>query len=348
MSRRLCLILLLLGLVAGVSGAPAGSPAVASTVAPFGDCASGPCAGDQDGDGVRDDEDNCVKVRNGAQTDSDGDGPGDACDDNDDTDSHLDAQDNCRTVANENQEDENPRDGIGDACFKDSDKDQVVDERDNCPNSPSDPPNPDQTDLDDDGLGDICDEDDDSDGVFDKDDNCPRVDNTDQTDRDGDGIGTVCDSGESVDGETAPGDTPPGGTAPGAAPAPGTPEARREEADAIAPTLSLSIARTQRRADLEGGMPTSVRCSEACALTAELIVDAATARRLGLGSRTIGRGTAALGGAGRTWVFVRTKQATRKRLLGARGRKVSATLTMRAVDAAGNGRQANKRLTVAP
>ena len=342
MPRRLCLVLLLLGLLA-----VAGSPAATQAVASFEDCASGPCSGDYDGDGVFDDSDNCYAARNADQRNSDGDNAGDACDKDDDNDGIDDGSDNCRTKQNADQKDEDG-DGIGDACAFDGDRDGVVDERDNCPDSG---PDPNQADNDADGLGDICDSDDDNDQVADDRDNCPKVDNSSQTDRDGDGIGTVCDPGESVDGSGGGGDGGGGGgggTAPDATPAPGTPEAARREADATAPTLSVSIARTQRRADLEGGMPTSVRCSEGCALTAELRVDAATARRLGLGSRTLGRGTAALGGAGRTWVFVRVKPATRKRLLASRGRKVIATLSVRAVDAAGNGRQANKRLAVSP
>lgn len=59
-------------------------------------------AGDTDGDGAADGEDNCPTEPNPTQTDSDGDGIGDACD-------------NCPTVANANQLD-NDFDGVGDAC----------------------------------------------------------------------------------------------------------------------------------------------------------------------------------------------------------------------------------------
>ncbi len=64
-----------------------------------------PCillGGDTDGDGVCDDEDNCVTTFNSNQADSDGDGVGNVCD-------------NCPDVANADQADSDG-DGIGDAC----------------------------------------------------------------------------------------------------------------------------------------------------------------------------------------------------------------------------------------
>jgi len=57
---------------------------------------------DTDGDGVCDDEDNCVSVPNSGQEDGDQDGVGDVCD-------------NCPDTANPGQEDSD-QDGIGDAC----------------------------------------------------------------------------------------------------------------------------------------------------------------------------------------------------------------------------------------
>ena len=48
---------------------------------------------DRDGDGVADDVDNCPRVANGGQTDTDSDGAGDACDDDDDNDGVADADD---------------------------------------------------------------------------------------------------------------------------------------------------------------------------------------------------------------------------------------------------------------
>jgi len=69
---------------------------------------------DDDGDGVVNAVDNCP-VPNPDQTDTDGDGLGDACDNDDDGDGILDAIDNCPLVPNEDQNDRDG-DGIGDAC----------------------------------------------------------------------------------------------------------------------------------------------------------------------------------------------------------------------------------------
>ncbi len=169
--------------------------------------------GDVDGDGVVNEEDNCVDVANSDQVDTDGDGEGDACDatpngDNDE-DGIDNLEDNCVDTYNPYQED-NDEDGIGNVCDAtpngDWDEDGIDDEEDNCPETW----NPEQEDSDDDGQGDACDPfpfgDQDEDGIGDPDDNCPTVWNYDQLDSDEDGQGDVCDS-------TPFGDpfTPPGG-----------------------------------------------------------------------------------------------------------------------------------------
>jgi gliding motility-associated-like protein len=107
---------------------------------------------DYDGDGILNDDDNCVLVYNPDQADNDGDGDGDLCDDDDDNDGVLDVNDNCQFVANADQLD-NDGDGEGDACDPDDDNDGVLDEDDNCPFTP----NTDQADIDFNGLGDVCD-----------------------------------------------------------------------------------------------------------------------------------------------------------------------------------------------
>ncbi len=83
--------------------------------------------------------DNCPDVPNPDQTDSDDDGPGDACD-------------NCPNAANTDQLDTD-EDGLGDACDDDIDGDGVANADDNCPLRD----NADQDDEDGDGVGTACD-----------------------------------------------------------------------------------------------------------------------------------------------------------------------------------------------
>ena len=76
--------------------------------------------GDDDGDGVPNDVDNCVLLANADQADADGDGLGDACETDlpvvdFDADGIPDDLDNCPLVPNSDQADSDS-DGFGDAC----------------------------------------------------------------------------------------------------------------------------------------------------------------------------------------------------------------------------------------
>ncbi|MFC1638865.1 thrombospondin type 3 repeat-containing protein [Patescibacteria group bacterium] len=90
---------------------------------------------DADGDGFCADEDNCPLIDNSDQTDTDGDGDGNACDNDDDDDGISDGSDNCPLTANPDQSDFDG-DGFGDACDEDADGDGVNDGEDDCLNTP--------------------------------------------------------------------------------------------------------------------------------------------------------------------------------------------------------------------
>jgi len=107
----------------------------------------------------------------------------------------------------------------------------------------------------------------------------------------------------------------------------------------------VRLARVQRTGNLAGGMPVSVRCSEACGLAAELRLTRRSARRLRLKSPVLTRGSATLAASGRTWVFLRMKPAIRKKLLSARARGTAAQLEITAVDGAGNVDSKTKRVS---
>jgi hypothetical protein len=119
-------------------------------------CGSDP---DTDGDGIVDSVDNCDSVINPGQENNDGDAQGDVCDADDENDGVNDDVDNCQFTPNPSQEN-NDLDAQGDACDADDDNDGVNDGGDNCQFTA----NPGQRDDDHDGIGDACD------GTFDSSD----------------------------------------------------------------------------------------------------------------------------------------------------------------------------------
>jgi len=167
------------------------------------------CAVDCDSDGIINWEDNCPKVANPDQADTDskmeckilggvvdctvvtGDGVGDACD-------------NCLIKWNPDQKNSD-NDGLGDACDNcpnvdnptqiDIDNDTVGDHCDNCTSFY----NPDQANHDNDSHGDVCDIDDDGDGCIDAFDKNPL---SYSYDNDGDGLHADCDNCPDVNNPT--------------------------------------------------------------------------------------------------------------------------------------------------
>ncbi|MFH2036296.1 MAG: thrombospondin type 3 repeat-containing protein [Candidatus Zixiibacteriota bacterium] len=203
---------------------------------------------DHDEDGIHDGIDNCPNIYNPDQTDTDGDGQGDACDPDDDNDGVLDGVDSapldptlCEDVDSDGCDDcaigtdgfgplpdndpnndglDTDADGLCDVGDPDDDNDGVLDGVDSAPLDPTLCEDVDSDGCDDcavgtDGFGPLPDNDPnndgadtDSDGICDLTDNCIDDYNPLQEDSDGDGIGDSCE----VDCDCIPGEangTPP-------------------------------------------------------------------------------------------------------------------------------------------
>ena len=156
-------------------------------------------ARDQDNDGLTDGMDNCPRVPNFDQIDSDGDGIGNECDDDDDNDGIGDGWDDC-TPGEMNwyssPETDHDTDGCQDLSEDiDDDEDGIFDHLDTCPEGPIGWVSTINNDQNQDGCEDV---DTDGDGYVDQLDVCPSLID-DQSDLDGDGLGDACD--EDIDGD---------------------------------------------------------------------------------------------------------------------------------------------------
>lgn len=151
------------------------------------DSSGTPISGGMDNDGIPFFSDSCADIYDPAQSDSNQDGVGDACDS--DGDGIHNNVDNCPELANATQKNTD-MDSEGDVCDSDDDNDGIPDAEDNCPLHV----NAAQHDSDGDHIGNVCDTDLDGDGILNVNDNCPELFNQSQSDSDGDGIGDPCDS----------------------------------------------------------------------------------------------------------------------------------------------------------
>ena len=130
----------------------------------------------------------------------------------------------------------------------------------------------------------------------------------------------------------------PAGPAGGGAPA-GTgtvaPAVSTPAGDVTAPVVRVTLGQRSTKRRVLAGLTIPVRCNEACLITAELIVDRRTARRLRMGrSVRLARATKRLTKAGSTTVRLRPGAKLRSRIRRARLRQV--TVRIGATDAAGN------------
>jgi subtilisin family serine protease len=142
---------------------------------------------------------------------------------------------------------------------------------------------------------------------------------------------------------------PPGPPAPAPVRAASTPPvaaptAAASAADHIAPGVSLRIDRGTLRTVRVRGLRLALGASEACRASIDVRIDARSARRLHLSSRTIGRASTRLDAAGRKTVTLRLSSRVASALRATRRLRVVAHAV--AVDAAGNRRAAERVATL--
>jgi thermitase len=134
--------------------------------------------------------------------------------------------------------------------------------------------------------------------------------------------------------------------APPAAPVPAVvaPSSAASAVDRTAPGVSLRIDRRTIGAVRTRGLHLALRASEACRARIEVRIDARSARRLHLSSRTIGRVSVRLTAAGRRAITVRVSSRVARALRSASRLRVVVRAV--AVDAAGNHRGTERAATL--
>ena len=131
-------------------------------------------------------------------------------------------------------------------------------------------------------------------------------------------------------------------------PSPGAVVTPAPRADYTAPSVSLTVRRRQRlRSVLLRGLRVRAACSERCRLSARVLVDARTARRLALtraaGTVSVGRASRSLTTAGAS-LRVRLSARVRRKLRRVRGLRLTVSVVAR--DAAANARRVDRRVTL--
>jgi hypothetical protein len=106
----------------------------------------------------------------------------------------------------------------------------------------------------------------------------------------------------------------------------------------------VTLAAPPRLAVFGSSLPVTVRCSESCAVTADLVVGVRDARRLRIRRRIVAAGEAQLDARGTTYAFLRFERRTLRALR--RHAATRATLRVAATDRAGNNRTLRRGVTI--
>ena len=135
--------------------------------------------------------------------------------------------------------------------------------------------------------------------------------------------------------------TPVPQPAPSATPAPPAPAP-----DTAAPQLTAAPKAPKMAALVKSGIPVTVGCSEACKVTVVATVDKATAKRLKLGKKSLQVGKTTQNLAAGVKATLKVKLSGKAKKAAERQRSIKVTLTITAVDAAGNAKVSKKTVTV--